>query len=70
MNNKFVKIYSYIGYVLTGWSIIFIYPIFVQNINQLSLILLFVGGIVYTLGFIFYGIGKKKKWFHFIFIII
>ena len=36
-------------------------------IIQLLLIFLLLGGIVYTLGAIAYGLGKKHKWMHSVF---
>ena len=64
MNNKVVKIISHTLYILMGWFIIFIFNDLVKMMNLNSLIFLFVGGVLYTAGFIFYGLGKKKKWFH------
>ena len=63
MNWKAVKILSYISYVVMGWCIVIIFNELIQ-INPVSLWLLLAGGICYTGGFIFYGIGKTKKWFH------
>lgn len=64
MNWKAVKILSYIAYIVMGWCIVFIFQDLVTHVNNISIWLLFIGGVIYTIGFIFYGIGKKKKWFH------
>ena len=64
MNNKYVKITSHILYILMGWMIVFIFNDLIAMMNTVSLITLFVGGVLYTAGFVFYGLGKKKKWFH------
>lgn len=64
MNWKPVKILSYIFYVLMGWSIIFVSSDLFVYLNTVSFVMLLCGGIFYTGGFIFYGIGKKIKWFH------
>ena len=66
LNNKIVKIFSMIFYIVGGWIIIF----FPQAINVMDFtvfILILAGGISYTIGSILYGIGAKKKWFHSIF---
>lgn len=63
MNSKFVKVISYILYILMGWSVTLIADKF-SLMNTISFILLLVGGIIYTFGFVFYVLGKKYKWFH------
>lgn len=63
LKTKTVKIFSYITYILMGWCIVFIYDDLIK-MNSNSLLFLFLGGIIYSIGFIFYGFGKKKKWFH------
>lgn len=54
-------------YIAVGWSTIltikYLYEYFPRN----GLILLIAGGVVYTIGAVLYGIGKKKKYFHFVF---
>ena len=64
MESKIVKLISYIFYLLMGWCIIFIYNQLIISINNRCFIYLLVGGIIYTIGFVFYALGKKKKWFH------
>lgn len=64
LKNKIIKISSYISYVFMGWCIIFIFNDLIKCMRSDSLILLFLGGVSYTVGFIFFGFGKKFKWFH------
>lgn len=64
MHNIWIKVFSYISYFVLGWCIIFNCVTLIENIGQLSFLLLLIGGIAYTIGIIFYGFGKKKKWFH------
>lgn len=66
INNKLVKIISMVIYLLGGWAIIFFYP-FNIGIPNITFLFILIGGIVYTIGAITYGIGAKKAWFHTIF---
>ena len=63
MNKKAVKIFSYISYIVMGWCVLFIYKD-IAVMPTVSIALLLAGGVVYSAGFVFYGLGKKKKWFH------
>lgn len=64
--HKFAII-SYACYFVVGWSAIFLLkPIY--NAYSLNFVLLIVlGGAVYTLGMIFFTIGIKKRYYHSIF---
>ena len=66
LNNIIVKIISMIFYIISGWLIIF-FPDALHLINTNTFIFILLGGIVYTIGSILYGVGSKKKWFHSIF---
>lgn len=50
-------------YVAMGWVIIFAIKPLINNMPKLALIFLLIGGVLYTLGVIFYAI-KKVKYFH------
>ena len=58
-------------YIAVGWSMLFagfyIVPVFKANGIMNCAYLILAGGVVYTIGAILYGIGKKKKYFHFVF---
>lgn len=58
---------SMICYLVMGWCIIWKINILPELIGNIGFILLISEGIVYTLGAVLYGIGKKKKWMHSIF---
>lgn len=64
--NKF-KALSMILYLAMGWVIIFAFKPLAQNLDINGMILLVAGGISYTVGAIFYAIGKKKKFMHSVF---
>lgn len=61
------KVFSMICYLIMGWLIIFRINIVIQSLGIIGFILLLSGGIIYTLGAIAYGLGKKHKWMHSIF---
>lgn len=64
---KKFKIFSMICYLVMGWCIIAKINIVMETLGLIGFTLLLSGGIVYTIGAIFYGIGKKRKWMHSIF---
>lgn len=56
---------SMLLYIIMGWSIIFSMSDVIKNTSPSGLVFLVVGGIMYTLGIIFYK-NKKTKYMHFI----
>lgn len=60
---KYKKL-SMICYLLTGWTIIIAIKPMLQNIELKGMLLLAIGGIIYTIGAIIYGIGKKVRYMH------
>lgn len=64
---KKYSIFSMIAYLGMGWCIIVKANILVNRLSTNGLVLLVSGGIVYTIGAILYGVGKKKKWMHSVF---
>ena len=64
---KSTKKFSMICYLLMGWCIIFRFDLFLASTHINGVMLMFAGGVAYTIGAILYGIGKKKKYFHSIF---
>ena len=47
--------------------IIFKINVIIELLTMKGFILLLAGGLVYTIGAIFYGLGKKHKWMHSVF---
>jgi len=64
---KRYKVFSMICYLVMGWIIIFKFDLLLKGLNINGLILLVAGGVVYTVGAIFYGFGKKHKYMHSVF---
>lgn len=64
---KKYKIFSMICYLVMGWCIIVKAPLLPKLLGNGGFALLLSGGIVYTIGAILYGLGRKKKWMHSLF---
>jgi len=64
---KKYKIFSMICYLVMGWCIIVRINVVIKLLGITAFILLLSGGIAYTAGALFYGIGKKRKWMHSVF---
>lgn len=64
---KKYKVISFISYLVLGWIIIFAYNPLKEAVPYGGILLLISGGIVYTVGAIFYGFGKNVRYFHSIF---
>ena len=67
INLEKFQVPSMIMYLVMGWMIIFSYNSISALLPKAGLVLLITGGISYTVGAIFCGIGAKKKYFHSIF---
>lgn len=63
INMEKAKIPSLICYIATGWVIIFAIKPLIAKVPLLSALFLVLGGIIYTVGVVFYVI-KKVKYFH------
>ena len=67
INLEKFQVPSMIMYLVMGWMIIFSYNSISAVLPKAGLVLLITGGVAYTIGAIFCGIGTKKKYFHSIF---
>lgn len=63
---KFKKI-SMVLYLVMGWMIIFSFKPLMSAIDIGGIYLMLSAGSLYTIGAIFYGVGKKLKYMHFLF---
>lgn len=63
---KYKKI-SIVLYLIMGWMIIFSFDKLLNSIDIGGIYLMLSAGILYTIGAIFYGVGKKIKYMHSIF---
>ena len=61
--NKF----SFICYIGMGWAAIFALPQTVRALTLTGFLWILAGGIFYTLGAVFFGVGKKIKYMHSVF---
>ncbi len=64
---KKYKLFSMICYLAMGWCIVIKGNLLPMLLGIPGFILLLAGGIIYTIGAILYGVGKKHKYVHSIF---
>lgn len=64
---KKYKVFSMICYLAMGWCIIIKINILPTLLGSVGFTLLVLGGIIYTIGAVLYGIGKKHKYMHSVF---
>ena len=67
INMEKYKVFSMIAYIGVGWAIIFSLKPMLDALGYVGFALLFGGGVIYTVGTIFFKLGTKKKYFHSIF---
>lgn len=51
----------------SGWSILFGVPQLLQQMGKPGLVYMILGGVMYSIGAVLYGIGKKKRYSHSVF---
>ena len=67
IDRKRFAIFAIVCYLGMGWMAIFRINRLVEVLGAPFFILILIGGVLYTLGVVFYGIGKKKKYMHSVF---
>ena len=64
---KKYKMFSMICYLIMGWCIIVKWNILPELLGTSGFVMLLTGGIIYTIGAVLYGVGKKHKYMHSVF---
>lgn len=64
---KKFKLFSMICYLVMGWCIVTRTSVVINELGMGAFAMLLGGGIAYTVGAVFYAVGKKKKWMHSVF---
>ena len=54
------------SYLIQGWAIVFYLPMLYNSIGATGMNLILLGGVIYSLGIIFYKLEKKLKFNHLI----
>lgn len=67
---KKYKVFSMICYLAMGWCVIMKINLLIELVGIVGFILLASGGVIYTIGTIFYGLGRTKKYMHSVFHIL
>ena len=55
---------SMIAYVVMGWMIIPAVPLLLKSVSLACFAWLLAGGLAYTIGIIFFALGKNRKYMH------
>ena len=64
MHKPIIKILSMICYLAMGWCVVVAIGPLLDNLPLAGFIWLLIGGIMYTIGAVFYLLGHKKKYIH------
>jgi hemolysin III len=61
------RVLSMLCYIAMGWCIVMAAPTAIRAIALPGLLWLLAGGIAYTVGAVFYAVGRNRPWMHGIF---
>ena len=64
MHKPLIKVLSMICYLVMGWCVVIALGPLLDNLSTMGFVWLLLGGVMYTIGAIFYLIGRKKKYIH------
>ena len=64
---KRFRVFSMVCYLALGWVIVFALKPTISALTWAGFIRILVGGIVYTVGAVLYGVGKKIRYIHAVF---
>ena len=55
------RVFSMVAYLAMGWCILICLKDCIRAVGAAGMLLIFIGGVLYTIGAVIYGIGKKKN---------
>jgi hemolysin III len=61
--DKYEKVSAIIN-VLMGWLVVISFRSLAAAVSPRGVLLLLIGGLVYTVGAVFYGLGKRIRYMH------
>ena len=61
------QVISVVCHLLSGWSILFGIPSLLHSMGLRGMVVLILGGVMYSIGAILYGLGKTKRYRHCVF---
>lgn len=64
MHKPIIKVLSMICYLAMGWCVVIALDPLLDNLSKAGFVWLLMGGIMYTIGAVFYMFGSKKKYIH------
>ena len=64
--NRFKK-HSFVLYIIMGWMIMFSFKYLLAAISIRGVFLMISAGVLYTVGAVFYALGRNKKYMHSLF---
>jgi hemolysin III len=67
IDRKRFQVFSIICYLGMGWSAMFRITRLIEVLGPPFFVMIVVGGVLYTVGVIFYGMGKRVKYMHSVF---
>ena len=62
-----VQIVEVVCHLVNGWGSLFFIRDLLDNLGNTGVVFLILGGIMYTIGAILYGVGSKKRYMHSVF---
>ena len=67
IDRKRFAVFSLVCYLGMGWIAIFRIRRLVEVLGGVFFVLILIGGVLYTVGVLFYAMGKRKKYMHSVF---
>ena len=61
------QVASVVCHLLSGWSILIGVPALLRSIGPMGMLYMVLGGVMYSIGAVLYGVGKSKRYRHSVF---